>query len=115
MLFVFFFLMIRRPPRSTLFPYTTLFRSAAQNSRQDRGVVADGSSGGSAQLGGEHHVPGLEIWVEGPAEAGDQHGAADAVGGKLGRAGSAAGAPSPPLHRRPRSGRTDRPPPPPAL
>src|SRR3712207_8712243 len=27
MIFVFFFLMIRRPPRSTLFPYTTLFRS----------------------------------------------------------------------------------------
>src|SRR3712207_8597324 len=27
-MFVFFFLMIRRPPRSTLFPYTTLFRSA---------------------------------------------------------------------------------------
>src|SRR5256885_10583494 len=25
---MFFFLMIRRPPRSTLFPYTTLFRSA---------------------------------------------------------------------------------------
>src|SRR5207302_8849465 len=28
-LFPFFFLMIRRPPRSTLFPYTTLFRSIA--------------------------------------------------------------------------------------
>src|SRR2546429_7397191 len=28
-LIVFFFLMIRRPPRSTLFPYTTLFRSPA--------------------------------------------------------------------------------------
>src|SRR5256885_7119163 len=28
--YVFFFLMIRRPPRSTLFPYTTLFRSSAQ-------------------------------------------------------------------------------------
>src|SRR2546430_17689291 len=28
--FLFFFLMIRRPPRSTLFPYTTLFRSAEQ-------------------------------------------------------------------------------------
>src|SRR3712207_9122510 len=28
-LFLFFFLMIRRPPRSTLFPYTTLFRSLA--------------------------------------------------------------------------------------
>src|SRR5258707_4564199 len=27
MSFFFFFLMIRRPPRSTLFPYTTLFRS----------------------------------------------------------------------------------------
>src|SRR5258708_40369187 len=26
----FFFLMIRRPPRSTLFPYTTLFRSLCQ-------------------------------------------------------------------------------------
>src|SRR2546430_11619562 len=26
----FFFLMIRRPPRSTLFPYTTLFRSPAK-------------------------------------------------------------------------------------
>src|SRR3712207_7027050 len=26
---LFFFLMIRRPPRSTLFPYTTLFRSVA--------------------------------------------------------------------------------------
>src|SRR3712207_9079045 len=26
----FFFLMIRRPPRSTLFPYTTLFRSAIE-------------------------------------------------------------------------------------
>src|SRR3712207_9067894 len=30
-LFIVFFLMIRRPPRSTLFPYTTLFRSRAQS------------------------------------------------------------------------------------
>src|SRR2546429_6453976 len=29
--FLFFFLMIRRPPRSTLFPYTTLFRSLASD------------------------------------------------------------------------------------
>src|SRR3712207_9239551 len=29
----FFFLMIRRPPRSTLFPYTTLFRSPRRSSR----------------------------------------------------------------------------------
>src|SRR3712207_7104299 len=31
-LIVFFFLMIRRPPRSTLFPYTTLFRSRCPRS-----------------------------------------------------------------------------------
>src|SRR2546426_3217087 len=30
----FFFLMIRRPPRSTLFPYTTLFRSAGKTPKQ---------------------------------------------------------------------------------
>src|SRR5438876_12378018 len=36
MLLFFFFLMIRRPPRSTLFPYTTLFRSqeAVQNQNE---------------------------------------------------------------------------------
>src|SRR5471030_3458695 len=34
--FVFFFLMIRRPPRSTLFPYTTLFRSLAPGSAGHR-------------------------------------------------------------------------------
>src|SRR5256885_16273348 len=32
----FFFLMIRRPPRSTLFPYTTLFRSLDQAPRLRR-------------------------------------------------------------------------------
>src|SRR5687768_17922068 len=30
LLLIFFFLMIRRPPRSTLFPYTTLFRSLSR-------------------------------------------------------------------------------------
>src|SRR5260370_30908689 len=33
LLFIFFFLMIRRPPRSTLFPYTTLFRSWSRKIR----------------------------------------------------------------------------------
>src|SRR5271163_3134478 len=33
---VFFFLMIRRPPRSTLFPYTTLFRSHEAERRSTR-------------------------------------------------------------------------------
>src|SRR6266536_118827 len=34
----FFFLMIRRPPRSTLFPYTTLFRSFGVGRRGHRGI-----------------------------------------------------------------------------
>src|SRR5438270_6688832 len=46
--FAFFFLMIRRPPRSTLFPYTTLFRSgprpvepgAPRGERQSRRALA---------------------------------------------------------------------------
>src|SRR5258708_20585404 len=37
MLFIFFFLMIRRPPRSTLFPYTTLFRSVKGHARAGYG------------------------------------------------------------------------------
>src|SRR5215217_1055699 len=36
-LLVLFFLMIRRPPRSTLFPYTTLFRSRRGRQRPDQG------------------------------------------------------------------------------
>src|SRR2546429_3178359 len=36
-LLIFFFLMIRRPPRSTLFPYTTLFRSGRARADRARG------------------------------------------------------------------------------
>src|SRR5256885_12534728 len=36
----FFFLMIRRPPRSTLFPYTTLFRSMRGDERNDQAQQA---------------------------------------------------------------------------
>src|SRR6266511_5556648 len=36
----FFFLMIRRPPRSTLFPYTTLFRSSPTDWSRLRGAVS---------------------------------------------------------------------------
>src|SRR2546422_4663998 len=43
----FFFLMIRRPPRSTLFPYTTLFRSA-EFAHAIRPQVADGEGGAAA-------------------------------------------------------------------
>src|SRR3712207_7221361 len=54
----FFFLMIRRPPRSTLFPYTTLFRSF--HLREVRvahaghaGELAEGHPGGVALLSDE--------------------------------------------------------------
>src|SRR5690349_24964194 len=66
----FFFLMIRRPPRSTLFPYTTLFRSHRHRGHHGQGRVsldealrlprpARGGHGG----GGGHardHDPALE-------------------------------------------------------
>src|SRR2546430_5728466 len=38
---LFFFLMIRRPPRSTLFPYTTLFRSRSQWRRRTQSCRRD--------------------------------------------------------------------------
>src|SRR5258707_2676115 len=38
-LLFFFFLMIRRPPRSTLFPYTTLFRSKNIEQQADRAIA----------------------------------------------------------------------------
>src|SRR5256885_12867835 len=45
-LWFFFFLMIRRPPRSTLFPYTTLFRSD-----QGVGILAARHAVGIAEAG----------------------------------------------------------------
>src|SRR5256885_8890780 len=48
---LFFFLMIRRPPRSTLFPYTTLFRShdsAGQSTDPARGRIAAAPGPGPA-------------------------------------------------------------------
>src|SRR5438034_2592745 len=38
-LFCYFFLMIRRPPRSTLFPYTTLFRSRVSQQALELGEI----------------------------------------------------------------------------
>src|SRR2546426_10489094 len=45
--YFFFFLMIRRPPRSTLFPYTTLFRSVdpSANGAEGTRIVVDGVEG----------------------------------------------------------------------
>src|SRR3989442_15822003 len=46
--------MIRRPPRSTLFPYTTLFRSITVVDLLDRGRIAEAIA---AHTGIELHVP----------------------------------------------------------
>src|SRR3712207_8646275 len=56
---MFFFLMIRRPPRSTLFPYTTLFRSLARfrGGAHHAGVVGRGV------------VPEHQVRTRGPARA----------------------------------------------
>src|SRR5260370_20206418 len=45
--------MIRRPPRSTLFPYTTLFRSPRRSDRggADEGAAAPGEGGASLDQG----------------------------------------------------------------
>src|SRR5258708_25265369 len=54
----FFFLMIRRPPRSTLFPYTTLFRSAQADMQWqiDMGV----EQGDHGQRRSEEHTSELQ-------------------------------------------------------
>src|SRR5256885_9608281 len=41
--------MIRRPPRSTLFPYTTLFRSAGSCGDRELATYLPGAAGGAAQ------------------------------------------------------------------
>src|SRR2546426_2290456 len=52
--FFFFFLMIRRPPRSTLFPYTTLFRSRSRDRQAHRRGDGEGGQGrGDHGRGGE--------------------------------------------------------------
>src|SRR4029078_13736592 len=53
---VIFFLMIRRPPRSTLFPYTTLFRSLVRTRVAAHGGVFghDGAAGAKTPRSEEH-------------------------------------------------------------
>src|SRR2546430_15282387 len=46
---MFFFLMIRPPPRSTLFPYTTLFRSRRINRHESHVAGRRGFGGGERQ------------------------------------------------------------------
>src|ERR1039457_5699084 len=65
--FFFFFLMIRRPPRSTLFPYTTLFRSVVRG-----GAAVPGEQSGrhaqdeGAQRSGRFRKEAVETEGHGP-------------------------------------------------
>src|SRR6516164_10819540 len=57
---LFFFLMIRRPPRSTLFPYTTLFRSGhgdcVGHSRQHHRDARSRSEEHTSELQSQFHL-----------------------------------------------------------
>src|SRR2546430_5767233 len=55
--FLFFFLMIRRPPRSTLFPYTTLFRSTAFQRRGSGRTSPKSGSGDRGSGAGSRRLP----------------------------------------------------------
>src|SRR5688572_30895601 len=64
LLAVFFFLMIRRPPRSTLFPYTTLFRSQFGEATEQECFVMLGAVGiETAERLGDNYliVPGVHV------------------------------------------------------
>src|SRR2546425_11252533 len=64
---LFFFLMIRRPPRSTLFPYTTLFRSLAGGLRllRDAGIESLLCEGGGAL--------GAKLWADSLVDRSEEH------------------------------------------
>src|SRR2546430_12158684 len=67
----FFFLMIRRPPRSTLFPYTTLFRSARESLEQSFHKISEAIY----SQAGASSAPGADFGgttQETPSEQGDR-------------------------------------------
>src|SRR2546422_3504744 len=68
-IYSFFFLMIRRPPRSTLFPYTTLFRSA----RQPPQAVDRACSGRAEHRTGTEEQQALEQGVVDGVERSEEH------------------------------------------
>src|SRR5687768_18222212 len=61
--FFFFFLMIRRPPRSTLFPYTTLFRSVSTMSEDAMAAVPRALREGGYALGATKYEVATKIVV----------------------------------------------------
>src|SRR5690349_22001426 len=67
---MFFFLMIRRPPRSTLFPYTTLFRSwrASCFAASVKVSTLDGTTVRVSRV-----RPSLETWIQRMARRSEEH------------------------------------------
>src|SRR5689334_24342407 len=57
----FFFLMIRRPPRSTLFPYTTLFRSGGDEAQPVLPPNSSADRGGTYPQAGREGKPPREV------------------------------------------------------
>src|SRR2546425_12811601 len=82
---LFFFLMIRRPPRSTLFPYTTLFRSRADEEVQlvpRFGEAVEGVASGILPGAGEsrpHEVARGRVEAPAPRAAAAAHAADGAI------------------------------------
>src|SRR5436190_13794749 len=58
--FLFFFLMIRRPPRSTLFPYTTLFRSPPPRRRSRVAPRPSSAAAPARERRSEEHTSELQ-------------------------------------------------------
>src|SRR2546425_7812616 len=65
--------MIRRPPRSTLFPYTTLFRSEEEAYQQDRRDHRDHDVAKALEETGPIHPGGVEDLVGHRREPREQH------------------------------------------
>src|SRR2546422_9466237 len=81
--------MIRRPPRSTLFPYTTLFRSvtarAAADPADDSGVLVTEAQG---RLPGKEPLGGVDVGAANASGVDVDHdlpGPGDGVGGRVDR------------------------------
>src|SRR2546427_8405546 len=94
--------MIRRPPRSTLFPYTTLFRSRRQ--RREHGLPAralGGARRGASCLGGRGEAAAADECGVGPPPRVEQRPARPAPGAVR---GARRGGPRPPPPPPPPSG-----------
>src|SRR3712207_8730583 len=73
MFVVFFFLMIRRPPRSTLFPYTTLFRSrSGEGQALGRPALAD-LLDDERETEAEGEVAGGQLQLQGARGRSEEH------------------------------------------